>query len=231
MSRFLFFSSRRRHTRLQGDWVQTCALPIYVTFNNPLTLIGSNITLNNLNKSTGGLTLEAFHGATGLGEILGTVSLASGTGQFSWGGSDGTLTNSFINGLATHPELDPFATIISGSGVGPFIINRAAPPPPPPPPPPTPPPPPAPPPPPPPPAPAPPPPPVPQSSPHGFFPRSGARPVRRHPPRTVGGPLSSKAAGPPPPPPPPPPPRLLRHRHLRRHHHHRRRHRRHRPRP
>src|SRR5699024_11456494 len=22
------FSSRRRHTRLQGDWVQTCALPI-----------------------------------------------------------------------------------------------------------------------------------------------------------------------------------------------------------
>ena len=23
-----FFSSRRRHTRLQGDWVQTCALPI-----------------------------------------------------------------------------------------------------------------------------------------------------------------------------------------------------------
>src|SRR3989454_11117143 len=25
---FFFFSSRRRHTRLQGDWVQTCALPI-----------------------------------------------------------------------------------------------------------------------------------------------------------------------------------------------------------
>src|SRR5256885_1502566 len=24
----LFFSSRRRHTRLQGDWIQTCALPI-----------------------------------------------------------------------------------------------------------------------------------------------------------------------------------------------------------
>src|SRR6478735_11759736 len=23
-----FFSSRRRHTRLQGDWSQTCALPI-----------------------------------------------------------------------------------------------------------------------------------------------------------------------------------------------------------
>src|SRR5256885_15113333 len=23
-----FFSSRRRHTRLQGDWIQTCALPI-----------------------------------------------------------------------------------------------------------------------------------------------------------------------------------------------------------
>src|SRR5256885_3566764 len=26
---FFFFSSRRRHTRLQGDWIQTCALPIY----------------------------------------------------------------------------------------------------------------------------------------------------------------------------------------------------------
>src|SRR5574337_1099579 len=25
-----FFSSRRRHTRLSGDWSQTCALPIYV---------------------------------------------------------------------------------------------------------------------------------------------------------------------------------------------------------
>src|ERR1039457_4706648 len=25
---FFFFSSRRRHTRLQGDWIQTCALPI-----------------------------------------------------------------------------------------------------------------------------------------------------------------------------------------------------------
>src|SRR2546426_798688 len=25
---FFFFSSRRRHTRLQGDWSQTCALPI-----------------------------------------------------------------------------------------------------------------------------------------------------------------------------------------------------------
>src|SRR5256885_7924933 len=25
-----FFSSRRRHTRLQGDWSQTCALPISV---------------------------------------------------------------------------------------------------------------------------------------------------------------------------------------------------------
>src|SRR6478735_11240552 len=24
-----FFSSRRRHTRLQGDWSQTCALPIF----------------------------------------------------------------------------------------------------------------------------------------------------------------------------------------------------------
>src|SRR5256885_5498873 len=27
---FFFFSSRRRHTRLQGDWIQTCALPILV---------------------------------------------------------------------------------------------------------------------------------------------------------------------------------------------------------
>src|SRR6266566_6273842 len=26
---FFFFSSRRRHTRLQGDWSQTCALPIF----------------------------------------------------------------------------------------------------------------------------------------------------------------------------------------------------------
>src|SRR2546426_6410582 len=26
---FFFFSSRRRHTRLQGDWIQTCALPIF----------------------------------------------------------------------------------------------------------------------------------------------------------------------------------------------------------
>src|SRR5688500_20239814 len=26
--RFFFFSSRRRHTRLQGDWSSTCALPI-----------------------------------------------------------------------------------------------------------------------------------------------------------------------------------------------------------
>src|SRR5256885_1348119 len=25
---FFFFSSRRRHTRLQGDWNSTCALPI-----------------------------------------------------------------------------------------------------------------------------------------------------------------------------------------------------------
>src|SRR5256885_7306606 len=25
---FFFFSSRRRHTRLQGDWSSTCALPI-----------------------------------------------------------------------------------------------------------------------------------------------------------------------------------------------------------
>src|SRR5436189_383591 len=29
---FFFFSSRRRHTRYIGDWVQTCALPIY-SFN------------------------------------------------------------------------------------------------------------------------------------------------------------------------------------------------------
>src|SRR5215467_585423 len=29
---FFFFSSRRRHTRLQGDGVQTCALPIYPRF-------------------------------------------------------------------------------------------------------------------------------------------------------------------------------------------------------
>src|SRR5205807_7938875 len=27
---FFFFSSRRRHTRLQGDWSSTCALPILV---------------------------------------------------------------------------------------------------------------------------------------------------------------------------------------------------------
>src|SRR5688500_19736322 len=27
---FFFFSSRRRHTRLQGDWSSTCALPISV---------------------------------------------------------------------------------------------------------------------------------------------------------------------------------------------------------
>src|ERR1022692_3438739 len=27
---FFFFSSRRRHTRLQGDWSQTCALPIWI---------------------------------------------------------------------------------------------------------------------------------------------------------------------------------------------------------
>src|SRR5687768_7088077 len=27
---FFFFSSRRRHTRCSRDWVQTCALPIYV---------------------------------------------------------------------------------------------------------------------------------------------------------------------------------------------------------
>src|SRR5215467_14390794 len=27
-SLIFFFSSRRRHTRLQGDWIQTCALPI-----------------------------------------------------------------------------------------------------------------------------------------------------------------------------------------------------------
>src|SRR6266446_9896175 len=30
-----FFSSTRRHTRLQGDWSSTCALPIYFRF--PLT--------------------------------------------------------------------------------------------------------------------------------------------------------------------------------------------------
>src|SRR3989454_7196152 len=30
VSFFFFFSSRRRHTRLQGDWSQTCALPIFV---------------------------------------------------------------------------------------------------------------------------------------------------------------------------------------------------------
>src|SRR5256885_14116358 len=29
MSWLVFFSSRRRHTRLQGDWSQTCALPIW----------------------------------------------------------------------------------------------------------------------------------------------------------------------------------------------------------
>ena len=27
---FFFFSSRRRHTRYIGDWIQTCALPIYL---------------------------------------------------------------------------------------------------------------------------------------------------------------------------------------------------------
>src|SRR5205807_6071195 len=27
---FFFFSSRRRHTRLQGDWSSTCALPISI---------------------------------------------------------------------------------------------------------------------------------------------------------------------------------------------------------
>src|SRR2546426_6933944 len=30
LSLFFFFSSRRRHTRLQGDWSQTCALPICI---------------------------------------------------------------------------------------------------------------------------------------------------------------------------------------------------------
>src|SRR5688500_19290468 len=28
-ARCFFFSSRRRHTRLQGDWSSTCALPIF----------------------------------------------------------------------------------------------------------------------------------------------------------------------------------------------------------
>src|SRR2546427_9711138 len=31
MSLFFFFSSRRRHTRFDCDWIQTCALPILTT--------------------------------------------------------------------------------------------------------------------------------------------------------------------------------------------------------
>src|SRR5437867_7683344 len=30
-----FFSSRRRHTRSYGDWIQTCALPIYRALRHP----------------------------------------------------------------------------------------------------------------------------------------------------------------------------------------------------
>src|ERR1039457_2873456 len=41
----LFFSSRRRHTRLQGDGVQTCALPIW-TFEAPCAASGE-ATMNN----------------------------------------------------------------------------------------------------------------------------------------------------------------------------------------
>src|SRR5205807_2971259 len=39
-----FFSSRRRHTRLQGDWIQTCALPILERRSKKPE--GNNVLLN-----------------------------------------------------------------------------------------------------------------------------------------------------------------------------------------
>src|SRR5437899_4248752 len=38
--RFFFFSSRRRHTRCLSDWIQTCALPIYLYQSLHTTVIG-----------------------------------------------------------------------------------------------------------------------------------------------------------------------------------------------
>src|SRR5437763_11985270 len=37
--RFFFFSSRRRHTRYIGDWVQTCALPILAAYWGDLVVM------------------------------------------------------------------------------------------------------------------------------------------------------------------------------------------------
>ncbi|HTS90895.1 MAG TPA: hypothetical protein VMG55_02750, partial [Stellaceae bacterium] len=76
-------------------------------FDAPLTLIGSSITINGtLSQASGGLVLEAVQAVNntlGLGTILGSVSLAGGTGPLFLQAASVTLTNSTING-------DPGAT-------------------------------------------------------------------------------------------------------------------------
>src|SRR2546429_2785967 len=56
--RFLFFSSRRRHTRCSRDWSQTCALPIF-TCNRMLKRLGCAFSISSSTSTEYGVLLTA----------------------------------------------------------------------------------------------------------------------------------------------------------------------------
>src|SRR4051812_49778845 len=53
-----FFSSRRRHTRLTCDWIQTCALPISRPFSLIFSQICDNLKENGLVTKNSRVVLE-----------------------------------------------------------------------------------------------------------------------------------------------------------------------------
>src|SRR5574341_1202413 len=78
---FFFFSSRRRHTRLVGDWVQTCALPIFTPDGFKGSFFRPNLVLTAHKKGDGGGSradlLRLIRGRAGESGILYTQSRKS----------------------------------------------------------------------------------------------------------------------------------------------------------
>ena len=58
--KFIFFSSRRRHTRLVSDGVQTCALPIYVYASAFAGAYLAGIDVNEAAKIAADFTVESI---------------------------------------------------------------------------------------------------------------------------------------------------------------------------
>ncbi|HUK09182.1 MAG TPA: filamentous hemagglutinin N-terminal domain-containing protein [Stellaceae bacterium] len=93
------------------------------TFDAPLTLIGSSITINGtLVKSDGSLISAAVTGEPAIGPISGSVSLGSGTGVLEVVGSSVVLTDSTVNGQTGAAGAQQIV-VLPPFGPGPYTFD------------------------------------------------------------------------------------------------------------